>query len=135
MTTTTYSSPSRRGAGWIAYASVMLVLAGSFNIIDGIVGLSKSSFYVADARYVFSDLRTWAWIVLIVGILEVVAGLTVANGSSFARWFGIGMASLGAIAQLLYLPGYPLWSIAAFTMNILVIYALVVYAGKVLKPA
>src|SRR5689334_21137298 len=109
MTSTTYSSPARRGSGWITYAAVMLVLVGAFNIIDGIVGLSKSSFYVSGARFVFSDLRTWAWITLIVGVLEVVAGLTVANGSSFARWFGTAMATLGAIAQLLYLPGYPLW--------------------------
>jgi len=129
MTSTTYSG-SRRGAGWISYAAVMLLLAGSFNVIDGIVGLSKSSFYVNGARFVFSDLRTWAWIVLICGTLEVVAGLTVANGSSFARWFGIGIAGLNAIAQLLYLPGYPLWSIAAFTMNVLIIYALVVYGGQ-----
>jgi hypothetical protein len=33
----------------------------------------------------------------------------------------------------MYLPGYPLWGIAAFTMDLLVVYALVAYGGKRLK--
>jgi len=119
-----------QGYGWLLYASVILGLVGTFNVIDGIVALSKASFYVADARYVFSDLRTWGWIVLILGILQIVAAWTVFNGSSFARWFGIFAASLNAVAQLAFLQAYPFWSIAAFTMDMLVVYALAVYGGS-----
>jgi hypothetical protein len=55
----------RAGDGWIQYAALLLGLAGIFNLIDGIVALTRSKFYVAGARYVFSDLRTWGWIVLV----------------------------------------------------------------------
>ena len=133
-TTDTFAkSYGRAGGGWIQYAAVLLGLAGIFNLIDGIVALTRSKFYVADARYVFSDLRTWGWIVLVLGALQLFAALNIARGSEFARWFGVGAAGINAIAQLLFLPGYPLWSIAAFTMDILVVYALIVYGGARLK--
>lgn len=136
MTSTTgggFDSFGKPGTGWITYASIMLGLAGVFSVVDGIVGLSKSKFYVADARFVFSDLRTWAWIVLILGALEIFASLYVARGSEFARWFGVGAASINALGQLAFLQAYPLWTISAFTMDVLIVYALIVYGGKRLK--
>jgi hypothetical protein len=111
----------------------MLGLAGMFNVIDGIVGLTRSKFYVAGASFVFGDLRTWSWIVLIVGALEVVAAVYVTQGSGWAKWFGVAVASVNGIAQLMFLPSYPLWAIAVFAMDILIVYALVVYGGARLK--
>jgi hypothetical protein len=134
-TTGTYTGYERSGTGWVTYASVMLGIAGLFNLIDGIVALSRAKFYVAGANYVFSDLRTWGWIVLIGGVLEIMAAFAVTRGSEMARWFGVAIASLNGIAQLLFLPGYPLWSITAFAMDILIVYALIVYGGKRLRVA
>jgi hypothetical protein len=131
-TTGTYGSYERT-TGWISYATLMLGLAGMFNIIDGIVALTRSKFYVAGASYVFSDLHTWGWIVLIAGSLEVLAAAYVSRGSEIARWFGVAVAGLNGVAQLMFLPGYPLWSIAAFAMDILIVYALIVYGGSRLK--
>jgi hypothetical protein len=132
-TTDTFGDFGKPGAGWITYASIMLGLAGIFSVIDGIVALSRSKFFVADASYVFSDLRTWGWIVLVVGALEIFASVYVTRGSEFARWFGVGAASLNGIAQLMFLPGYPLWAVAAFAMDILIVYGLIVYGGARLK--
>jgi hypothetical protein len=133
-TTGTYSDAyDASGSGWITYASLMLGLAGAFNVIDGIVAVSKSRFYVAGATFVAGDLNTWGWIVLVVGALQIAAAIYVTNGSEMARWFGVASASLSGIVQLLFLPAYPLWSIAVFAMDILIVYALVVYGGKRLK--
>jgi hypothetical protein len=115
---------------WVEWAAVMLGLVGIFNVIDGIVALSKSKFYVSGAKYVFSDLRTWGWIVLALGIVEILAALYVVRGSELARWVGVAAAAINGIGQLLFLPAYPLWSLAAFTIDTLVIYALVVYGGS-----
>ena len=87
------------GFGWLLFAATMLGLAGILSIFDGIVALSKASFYAANAHYVFSDLRTWGWITLIVGVLLIVAAMGVFSGSGFARWFGIFAAGLNAIAH------------------------------------
>jgi hypothetical protein len=119
-----------RGAGWIAFASAILAFAGTFNLIDGIVALARSKFYVGNAVYVFSDLRTWGWIVLVLGIAMLFAAFAVYTGSSFARWFGISVAALNGIAQLMFIQAYPWWSLVAFTLDILVIYALAVYGGS-----
>ena len=87
-----------RGFGWLLFAATMLGLAGILSIFDGIVALSKAKFYTANANYVFTDLRTWGWITLIVGVLLIVAAMGVFSGSGFARWFGIFAAGLNAIA-------------------------------------
>ena len=121
------------GSGWLTFAATLLGLAGAFNIIDGIVALSKSKFFTANATYVFSDLRGWGWILLILGILQLVAAFTLFGGSELARWFGISVASLNAIGQLLAAPAYPLWSLMMFAVDILIIYALAVYAGHRLR--
>lgn len=133
MSTTTSGTLGRSGTGWVTYAAVMLGLAGTFNVVDGIIALANAKFYVAGATYVFSDLRTWAWIVLVLGALELFAAVQVTRGSEFARWFGVGAASVNSIAQLMFLPSYPFWAIAAFAMDVLIVYALIVYGGSRVK--
>ena len=119
-----------RGFGWLLFASTMLGLAGVLSVIDGIMALSKSKFYADNANYVFSDLRTWGWIMLVVGALLIVSAMGVFRGSGFARWFGIFAAGLNAIAFFGAMQAYPFWSLIVFTLDVLVIYALAVYGGK-----
>ena len=118
------------GAGWLVFAASMLGLAGILSIIDGIVALSKSRFYTAGATYVFSDLRTWGWITLIIGVLAIVAAMGVFTGSQFARWFGMIGGGLVAIEQFAFMQSYPFWSLAIFACSLLVIYALARYGGR-----
>ena len=122
-----------KGQGWLLFATVMLVFGGIMGVIDGIVALSKSTFYVAGARFVFSDLHTWGWIILVVGALTALAGLTVMTGSELARWFGITIAGLQGLAQLGMIQAYPFWSLVIFAVDVLVIYALAVYGGSRLR--
>jgi hypothetical protein len=123
------------GTGWLAFAGMMLGLAGTFNVIDGILALAHSKVFTAQAVYVFGDLRTWGWIVLVLGALQLVAGVAIFAGSELARWFGITVAGLNAIGQLLFIPAYPVWSIALFAMDIAIIYALAVYGGSKLRQS
>lgn len=125
-----YKPETERGLGWMTFAGLMLGFAGTFTVIDGIVALAKSKFYVADAVYVFGDVRTWGWIMLIVGTIELVAAFAVFSGSQLARWFGVAVAGLNGIAQLMFLPAYPWWAISVFAVDVLVIYALVAYGGR-----
>ena len=121
--------PRDRGVGWITFAALMLGFAGTLSLIDGIVALAKSKFYVGDAVYVFGDVRTWGWILLIVGVLQLLAAFAVFSGSGMARWFGVGVAALNGIAQLMFMPAYPWWAMAVFAIDVLIIYALVAYGG------
>ena len=126
---------SSRASGWIGFAAITIGLAGGWNVFDGILAISRSKVYAVNATYVFSDLRTWGWIVLVVGVLEVFAAFALLNGSSMARWFGIGVAGVNSIVQLLFIPAAPFWAIAVFVLDMLVIYALAVYGGKDVESA
>lgn len=137
MAQETYAGPDRpgyierdHGSGWITFAGVMIVLVSILNMIDGIAAISNSKFFVANAKYVFSDLNTWGWIVLCIGILQMLVGFGIWAGNQFARWAGIFVVSLNMIAQLLFIPAYPFWSLALFTIDVLILYGLAAYGGR-----
>ena len=125
-----YEFDEERGFGWLLFAATMLGLAGVLTLFNGIIALSNSKFYAANAQYVFSNLHTWGWINVILGSLLIVAAMGVFSGSGFARWFGIFAAGLNAVGQFAAIQAYPFWSLMVFAIDILVIYALAVYGGK-----
>ena len=118
------------GDGWVAFAGMMLVMVGTLNVIDGIAAISNSTFFTENARYVISDLNTFGWIVLILGSCQVLAAFGVWAKTPGVRWFGITVAALNGIAQLLFIPAYPFWSLTLFTVDILVIYGLVAHGKR-----
>ena len=108
----------------------MIALAGVFNVIAGLVALADSKFYVAGAMFVWSDLRTWGWIVLALGVVELLAAGAIFRGRGWGRWFGIGVAGLNAIGQMVFLSAYPWWSLLIIALDILVIYGLAAYGAQ-----
>jgi len=129
-TTVDYAEVESRAAGWLGFAAIMLGLAGTWNVIDGILAISRSKVYAPGATYVFSDLRTWGWIILLLGIAQLCAAFAIVAGSQIARWFGIGVAGLNSIGQLMFVQAAPFWAIAMFAVDMLIIYALAVYGGR-----
>ena len=110
--------------GWWVFAGVLLLIAGVLNIIYGIAAIGDSKFFTENVTYIISGLNTWGWILLIVGVLELVAAFSLFSGGEFGRWFGIFIASLNAIGALLTIPGSPFWSLAIFAISLIVIYKL-----------
>ena len=95
-----------------------------------VAAISKSSFFIGNAKFILSDLKTWGWIVLAIGVIELFVAFGIWAGSNAARWAGIVIVSVNAIAQLLFIPAYPFWSLAIFTLDLLVLYGLVAYGGR-----
>lgn len=120
-----------RGLGRAVFAAVFLMIGGVLNVIWGIAAIGQSHFFVANTHYVFSDLKTWGWVTLILGVLELGASLSLFAGNAFGRWFGIIAASLVAIASLLEIAAYPLWSLAIFALSLWIIHGLIVYGEAV----
>ena len=120
-----------KGIGWMVFAWIMLFTAGVLNIIDGIVALANTSFWTDyGAVYVYGDLRTWGWILLIWGIVLLIAAASVYRGGQFGRWFGITAAMINVFIQLLFIPAYPFWALFVMVLDVLVIYGLAVYGGQ-----
>ena len=142
MAQETYVDPQRStytdeaaGGGWITFAGVMIILVSILNMIDGIAAISNSKFFVANAKYVFSDLNTWGWILLVIGVIQFVAAFGIWAGTEWGRWVGVVSAGANAIAQMLFLPGSPFLSLALFATDLLVIYGLVAYGGHQLRES
>ncbi len=123
-------SRESRGAGWQTFSGLVLALGGIFAAIDGLMAVYKSTFFVGNAVFAFSDLRTWGWITFAIGVLAFVSGLAVFSGREWARWTGIGIAGLGAIGQLLTAQAYPLWSLMIMSVYMFAVYGLAVYGVR-----
>jgi hypothetical protein len=119
-----------RGSGWVIFAGMLILMAGVMNTIYGIAAIAESSFYVANTRFVFADLKTWGWIVMLIGIVQVLASLGIWARAPWARWTGVAVAAINGIAQLLFIPTYPFLALAIFTLDVLVIYGLIAYGGR-----
>jgi hypothetical protein len=118
------------GGGWILFAGIMLMLVGLLNVIWGIAAIGDSSFFVHNTKYILSNLNTWGWVTLIIGVVQMLAASSIWAGNQFGRWAGITVAGLSAIGALMSLPAYPFWSLAVFAIDILVIYGLAAYGGQ-----
>ncbi|HEY4830675.1 MAG TPA: hypothetical protein VIH85_28160 [Solirubrobacteraceae bacterium] len=121
------SDNSMRGLGRAMFAAILLIIGGVLGVIYGIAAISNSHFFVNDTKFVFSDLKTWGWVVLILGILELIAAFSLIRGGAFGRLFGILIGSLNAIGALLSIAAYPLLSIALFALSIWIVYGLAIY--------
>jgi hypothetical protein len=119
-----------RGAGWIAFAGIMLAIIGILNVIYGIAAIGDSSFFVHNTKYILSNLNTWGWVTLIIGVIQVLAAFSIWSGGEFGRWIGIFIAGVSMIGALLSLPAYPLWSLAVFAIDVLIVYGLAAYGGQ-----
>jgi hypothetical protein len=119
------------GGGWLTFAGVLLLIVGVMNFIGGIGAIDDSKFFVGNTHYVIGDLNTWGWVILILGSVQVLTAFGLFARNGFARGVGVVFASLAAVASLLMLPAFPLWALALFTMDILIIYGLVSYGSEV----
>lgn len=121
---------SETGAGWVTFAGIMIMIVGILNVIYGIAAIDDSSFFVHNTKYIVSSLNGWGWATLILGVLQVVAALSIWQGGGFGQFFGILVAGLSMIGALLSLPAYPFWSLAVFAVDVLIIYGLAAYGGQ-----
>jgi hypothetical protein len=118
------------GPGMVIFAAVLLLVAGLFNVIDGIAAIANSHLFVANAHYVIGDLRAWGWVVLILGALQMLAGAGVMVGNQAARWFGVGVIGLNLIGQLFFVPAYPFWSLTIIALDVVAAYGLCAYGSR-----
>jgi hypothetical protein len=123
------------GSGWLSFAGILMLIVGTLNSIEGIAAIGNAHFFVANARYIAGDLNAWGWTVLIIGIAQILIGLGVMARNQFARWAGVAALGLNAIAQLMFIPAYPFWSLALFAIDILALYGLVAYGDKLTTRA
>ena len=123
-------SAERRGYGLVVFAAILLAVIGCFNLIYGIAAIANSHVFVANAHYVFGNLRAWGWITLIIGVVQLLAAAGVFSGNQLARWFGVAVLGLNAIDQMFFLPAYPFWSLTIIAMDVVALWGLCAYGSR-----
>ena len=119
-----------RGVGRAAFVAVLLLIAGTLNIIYGIAAVGNAHFF-DNTQFVFSSLHTWGWITIIVGVIQLTAGLSLFAGGTYGRVIGIIAASIGALESLLSIGGaHPWWSLGIFALCIYVLHGLIVFGEE-----
>jgi hypothetical protein len=121
--------------GFILFAAIMMVMVGVFQGLQGLVAIFENEFYVPTRNYIFQfDATSWGWIHLILGALVAFAGWGLLSGRTWARSVAIALAVLSAIANFLWLPYYPFWSLLIITLDVFVIWAIAAHGGELREP-
>ena len=117
-----------RGAGSAVFAAILLLMAGTLNIIYGFGAVGDAHFFTdSGSHYVFSSLHGWGWVTVILGVIQLTAAFSLFTGGTYGRVIGIVAATLGAVGALLSIGGaYPFWSLGVFAICIIVIHGLAV---------
>jgi hypothetical protein len=116
-------------SGWLSFAGIVAIIVGIFNVIDGLVALFRSDYYlVTDQDILVFNFTAWGWILLILGVLQIAIGVGILAERAWAITFGIAMAVLIAIAHIAFLRAFPVWSVIVIAMCVLVVYALTAHA-------
>ena len=120
-----------RGAGRVAFAATLLLLAGFLNVLYGIGALDDANIFRGDVRYILDDLNTMGWVLIVLGVIQLIAGGSLMAGNAFGRVIGVAGGILGAIGALLSIGGaFPWWSLAMFFLCIYIIHGILVYGEE-----
>ena len=114
-----------RGAGRATFAAVLLLIAGTLNIIYGIGALDSANIYANDTRYILSDLNTLGLVLIVLGVIQLTGGFSLLAGKTYGRVIGLVGAGLGAIGALLSVGGSnPWWSLGIFALCVYIIHGI-----------
>ena len=117
-----------RGSGRAAFVAALLLIVGTLNIIYGIGSVGDATAVVGDQRLIFTNLHTYGWVLIILGVIQLTAGLSLLGGNTYGRVLGIVAASLGALNALAAIGGRnPWWSLGAFALCIYILHGLIIF--------
>jgi hypothetical protein len=121
-----------RGTGRAVFAATLLLIAGTLNVIYGIGALDDANIFTGDRRYVLDNLNTLGWVLIVLGIIQLIGGFSLFAGHAYGRVIAIIGASLGAIGALLSIGGnYPWWSLGIFFLCVYIIHGIYIYGQDV----
>ncbi|MFD0556206.1 hypothetical protein FB566_1442 [Stackebrandtia endophytica] len=111
--------------GGTIFAATAMIVLGFFQVVVGLAALANDQVFVTGPDYVYSvDISIWGWAHLGLGVIMVITGIALYGMSAWARGVGIALAVLSAVANFLFAPYFPLWSVVIIALDVFVIWAL-----------
>jgi hypothetical protein len=131
VTETESDSTASGWVAWILFAAAIVIIAGVFNIVDGLVAMFRDEILLdTGPRLLVFDVTQWGWILLIFGTLQVVVGAFLLRGVMWARIAAVILAGLNAVAQLSFMAAHPVWATIVIALDVVVIWAVTVHGGE-----
>jgi hypothetical protein len=123
-------SEHSRWTGWVSFAGYLMVVAGFFHLIAGLVALFKPSAYIATAnQLIVFDYNQWGWVHIVFGAVLMLSAIALLAGRMWGRVVAIILATLSAIANFGFIWAYPLWSVMIIALDVAIIYAVATHGG------
>jgi hypothetical protein len=121
--------PAARHQGWVTggvvFAGVLMLINGALAVLQGIAAIAEDDVYARVGTYVYEmNLTGWGILHVVLGALVLVTGFGLLRDMAWARFTGIALASLSLVAQFLFLPYAPVWSVIQMAIDVFVIWAL-----------
>ena len=105
-------------------AAIVLLTIGILHVLSGISALMKDDLVVAGAEYIYQfDTTAWGWIHLVLGVIVAAVGVMLFTGATWARVGAMVICALSLLANFLWLPHYPWWSVVMIVLDVFVIWA------------
>jgi hypothetical protein len=121
--------------GWRAFAGILFYLVGAFNVIGGLAAIFKDEFFLASAnQLLLVDYTAWGWFLLILGIVQLIAGAGILRDRVWARAVGVALALLSAMLHIAFLVAFPIFGLLTISLCIAVVYGLVVPSDPNERP-
>ena len=125
------TSTSTGWTGWITFAAIMMIIAGSLNALYGLIAVINDEWVVWTNRAsLYLDISQWGWVHLIVGLVVLFSGIGLFSGHFLARTVGVIAVAISLMSNFFFLPAYPLWAIVVITIDVLVIWALTAHGSE-----
>jgi len=125
------AGPVTMWASLVVLAGMLLAVAGVFTMIQATYALTGHLFAAADGRPLLLGLTAWGWVHLVLGAVQLLVGLAVLRGSTWARVTAAVVVGLSAVSQMMFLPTYPVWSLLLIALDVLVVWALCMHGSEV----
>jgi hypothetical protein len=110
------------------FVAFLLLIVGVVNIVYGIGALDDANIFVNDKRFIFDNLNTMGWILIVLGVIQLTGGISLLGGNTYGRVIGLVGATFGALGALFSIGGNdPWWSLAVFVLCIYILHGLFVF--------
>ena len=125
------TSPSFR-SGWVTFAGIAAVIAGAYNALSALSTLASDYPRIEQVEELLFGVRVdaWAWFWLVVGLVQLVAGVLLLMRNLWGQVLGVAIASVSALTALFGLFEWPLWAFSVLMLDMLVLYALLTHGDE-----
>jgi|tagenome__1003787_1003787.scaffolds.fasta_scaffold20827685_2 hypothetical protein len=115
--------------GWLAFASVIMILMGGLHVCAGFVTLFQSHYYEINTSRLAVD-ESWttlAWTQIILGVLVLASGIALFGGYLWARAIAVLFAVLTIVENFVQIASSPAWNLLLIALALVAIFAIVVH--------